>query len=534
MSHDAGVAGVDGASGLLVYVPGLSARDRSGELLLRLAADLGPGWQLRVWHHRLTPVSSERLEDVAHRLAVQVRTWAGDNGTGPPVENVVLVGHSIGGLLVRHAFLLDAGFAGGSPPPFPWTSRVRRLALLAAPNAGFRTSRLPLWLRLPYAVAAAVGRLTAEDLQAGSPYLTELRLRWVDAFRGTSPPTVVVQVLGDRDTLVSRADSLDVEYMAQAMRIDVPGADHASLVDVDEHPDRYPLLRRAVLGPLDDVVRLREVPPSSHPVAVVLHGIRTSRYATWVADLAAQLTAAPDAAGRRLVVQTPTYGWFSGLDFALPFSRSRNLRTFLEWYGRLHLEYAGGDRYFAGHSNGTYLLGRALEAVPAMYFHRVYLAGSVLPRDYPWAQVIRRGQVRQSVLNDRATCDQPVGWLGAALRGLGMRDVGTAGVHGFDDHAVQLLQHRCAYPGGHGAALEPVTLPHVADYLLTGDPGKDPGARSPYWFEFVGRLAGVLSAPVAVAGTVTLVRWPARRGGRLRLAVTSAAATLAWAIGRSA
>ncbi|MCZ2857809.1 esterase/lipase family protein [Blastococcus sp. VKM Ac-2987] len=521
--------------GLLVYVPGLGA-DRSAEFLRRLGADLGPGWQVRAWPHGLTPLSSQRMEDVAHRLAVQVRTWAGDNGVDRPVERILLVGHSIGGLLVRHAFLIDAGLAGGHPARYPWTAKVERIALLAAPNAGFRAHRLPLRLRLPYTVAAGMRRLTAEDLHAGSPYLTELRLRWVNAFRGESPPAVVVvQVLGDRDDLVTRDDSLDIEYMAGAMRIDVPGADHASVVDVDadESPDRYGILHHALRGDLDHE-RLLAQKPSNAPVVIVLHGIRTSRYTNWVGQLSSELTARPATPDRPTpIVWAPSYGYFSAVDFALPFTRSRNLRRFLEWYGRVHVTH-GSVRHFAGHSNGTYLLGRALEAVPAMYFDRIYLAGSVLPREYPWTRITDRQQVKKLVLHDRATHDVPVGWLCAALRGLGMRDVGTAGVNGFDDRPALVVEQPGAYRGGHGAALEPRVLPHVTAYLLDGSTDDEQDGASPYWFGLVGRLAGATAAPLAVGCTVALARWVAPRGSRPRLAVAALGAGLAWAIGRAA
>ncbi|MGY1724732.1 esterase/lipase family protein [Blastococcus sp. SYSU DS0533] len=534
MSTDTAPPGSDAAIGLLVYVPGLATASRSAELLRQVGADLGPGWQVRVWPHGLTPLGSQRMEDAAHRLAVQVRTWAGDNGAGRPVDRILLVGHSLGGLLVRHAFLLDAGLAGAGSAAHPWTSKVARMVLLAAPNAGFRTSRLPLVMRGPYALAAAVGRLTAEDLQWGSPYLTELRLRWVNAFRTPAPPAVlVVQVLGDRDDLVTREDSLDIEYMAGAMRIDVPGADHSSLVDVTDDPERYGILRHALLGELDTEL-LRAEDTSDAPVYVVLHGIRTSRYATWVGELTSRLSRPVAEPGSRPpVVWAPSYGYFSAIDFALPFTRSRNLRRFLEWYGQVHVVHHGSPRHFTGHSNGTYLLGRALVAVPALYFDRIYLAGSVLPREYPWTEVVGRGQVTDLVLNDRATHDMPVGWLCAALRGLGMRDVGTAGVDGFDDRPARVVEQPGAYRGNHGAALQPDVLPHVSDFLVDGRRGPDPGGVSPYWFGLVGRLAGLLSAPMAVGGAVLLARWARPWGGRSRVAAASVGVAVAWAIGRA-
>jgi hypothetical protein len=49
--------------------------------------------------------------------------------------------------------------------------------------------------------------------------------------------------------------------------------------------------------------------------------------------------------------------------------------------------------YFLGHSNGTYMLGRCLEKVPSMRFRRIYLAGSVLSKEYSWNGVFDNKQV---------------------------------------------------------------------------------------------------------------------------------------------
>ncbi|TFV86527.1 hypothetical protein E4P40_12870, partial [Blastococcus sp. CT_GayMR20] len=288
------------------------------------------------------------MEDVARRLAVQIRTWAGDNGIGEPVDRVVLVGHSVGGLLVRQAFLLDADRmrSGEDRKPYAWTTKVSRITLLAAPNAGFDSRRLPLWLRIPFSVAAAVRSLTVEQLQKGSAFITELRLRWVDAFRRTDwPRPVVVQVLGDHDDLVFAEDSVDIVYMHGATQMEVPGARHGDLADLDSATDvgeRFGLLWCALFGSFDSG-RLAARDPLPGPAFMILHGIRTRSYAGWVGQLSDGLTAGP---GPAPAVFAPSYGFFSAIDFALPFSRSRNLRHFLHWYGQLHVEYE--EKSFAG------------------------------------------------------------------------------------------------------------------------------------------------------------------------------------------
>ncbi len=510
---------------LLVYVPGLgSKRRRYAELLRLLADELGAGWRVEVFEHRLQPWSIEPMGDAAHRLAVQVRTWAGDNGAAGPVEEVLLVGHSIGGLLVRHAYLLDAGHTDErGRGTYAWTGKVRRIVLLAAPNAGFRTARMPRWRRAAFAVAAVWRQFTVEELQAGSPYITELRLRWVHAFRTMLTRPSVVQVLGDSDALVARGDSLDVEYMANATRIDVPGATHGSLVDVTSAADpgeRWAVLRRAVFENLDD--GLNEVYPTGKPVYFLLHGIRAGRYANWVGQLTRQLTEPePDA-----VVYSPSYGYLTAVEFAIPFTRSRNLRRFLDWYSWLYVTHGPEHLRFAGHSNGTYLIGQALRRVPAMRFERVYLAGSVLPREYPWSSVV--DQVTGVVHSDRATADWPVGWLCSALRGLGMRDVGTGGFTGFDQVSTKLVEHDQAVAGGHGAALiGEQRLAEVAAFLRDGASDGEPAAAPKTWFAVVSRVAGVIAKPLLIGAVMAAAVWVATADTWTERAVRAGALLLA-------
>jgi hypothetical protein len=135
-----------------------------------------------------------------------------------------------------------------------------------------------------------------------------------------------------------------------------------------------------------------------------------------------------------------------------------------------------------------------------MRFDRVFLAGSVLPAEYPWRTRVQDGQVGH-LRNDRAARDVPVGILCAGLRGLGMRDVGTGGVEGFylyDDDAKTEVYY---YPGGHSAALTHDNLPRLARYVLEGALEKPPQlVRTPSaGFGIVSRLAAPLFFVLALA-----------------------------------
>lgn len=155
-----------------------------------------------------------------------------------------------------------------------------------------------------------------------------------------------------------------------------------------------------------------------------MHGIRAGAYG-WVTDMRRLLS---ETATWRVV--TPTYRYFSALAFAFPVSLHRKVRWFLDQYSREVAAHPPARFHFVGHSNGTYLLGRSLAQVQAVQFDRVYLAGSVLPGDYPWHDHLagHAGQPRIGVIrSDRGRRDLPVALLAKGLRGLWMRDIGDGG-----------------------------------------------------------------------------------------------------------
>lgn len=351
----------------------------------------------------------------------------------------------------------------------------------------------------------------------------------------SDPRPIVVQVLGDRDDIVDRDDSLDVEFMENATRVDVPGAAHGDLVDLGSAHDpneRYAILHHAVreMDRACDRKRLDYTgPQSTAPVYFLLHGIRAGKYENWVGGLARELANREQHA----VVHSPSYGYFSAAEFALPFTRSRNLRNFLDWYSRLYVTHHAASFNFAGHSNGTYMLGQALLNVPAIHFDRVYLAGSVLPREYPWSKIVDRNQVCK-IHSDRASQDWPVGWLCAALRGVGMRDVGTSGFDGFDQAVPELSEHMYSFHGNHGAALTGRNrLQEVAAFLHSGACDSDPHCEPSELFKAIGRIASVSSMPLLACGLVKAAAWASRSNAPKRISVLVAAGLAAWGLGRA-
>ncbi len=521
-----------------------STPEGSQPLRDRLLEDLGPGWDHQYWQHGQRPWSRGGISDIVRRLMGHVAAWrqtAADEGR--PYTDIILVGHSIGGIIARDAWLtarddVDApdGEAGAD-----WSLAVRRLVLLAAPNAGFDPRRLPLLGRVLFAVLRPFLTLVAEDLRRGSPYITGLRIRWVRRFRGAHDLPGVVQVLGGHDHLVHDDDSRDILYMAGSVLVRISTARHGNLPMVMSTDEWYPWARRAVMGEFSG----EETAPgevSDKRVVMLLHGIRAGSYRSWVSEMASVISAMPNPP----VIRTPSYGYLSAIGFALPFVRGAQARRFLDWYSELHVAHPAELISFAGHSNGTYILGRALLDVPSMRFARIYLAGSVLPRTYPWGVVFRRHQVLGPgvdgvgmVHSDRGRTDVPVAVLCSMLRGAGARKLGTGGFDGFDDSVDGLVQDAGWFPGGHGSPLAGEDRQKwVAGFLSGAKPvcaqGGAPPNAPPTWLRYLSRLGGTLAPGIAVAALFGVVWWLASGQFLVRLVALVLAAYLVWAFASSA
>ena len=512
---------------LYVYVPGLMGGVEGFQPVVdRLEEDESWDGRYLPFDSRIRLWTRRRFADAATELARYVETqWSG--------EDVVLMGHSLGGLVVRHAYLQGLG-EYGPEVRHEWAGCVRRLVLFAAPNRGISRERLK---RRHHAAVRAVGTfwpLSLLDIRAGAPFVTDLRIRWMRTFarledEGRDP--YVVQLLGQQDSLVVQKDSLDVEQMRKAAHVTVPSATHGSVVRA-EGPDselRYAKIREAVLGeprPTEPPDRL-PADEAARPVVFLLHGIRAGTD-DWVSRAKDKLARREE----RPVVRTPSYGYFSALSFALPFARAGNVRVLLDAYGEERAQRPRAPFHFVGHSNGTYVLGKALRTVGAVSFENVYLAGSVLPPRYPWRERFESGQVTR-LRNDRAAKDVPVGIICPAICGRG-NDIGPGGVTGFlDDH--ERKREVRYFAGGHGAALaDDQNLDGVVEYALTGAATEPdvlvPGSKG---FAFAGRLARLAVPVAALVGLFFLGKWLTHPFSVRRLIAVVVAAIVAYVVGKT-
>lgn len=460
---------------LVVYVPGISMAVSQWEPLvskLRHEPDFTDTiW--KGWDHGIGLFCTRSLMSKAAELcAVIDAEWRLAGG----FDEVILVGHSIGGILVRLSYLLASGCYRGEPAS-DWATRVPRIVLLAGVNRGLDQSkwRIRFYDLLTRFLGVFIpGRFMAQELISGSESITDLRLSWINYMRSLPPEQRpgVVQVLGTKDSLVTRRDSVDLEQFPNASHISVPGVNHRQLPLLQDGPSpdmRYRFFRDAVLG---HAIPGRDPPlvaERQNHIVFVLHGIRAANRG-WVQALEERVKASlPNSK-----VITPSYGYLSALEFAIPFLHRRPIRAFQQLYSDSVVENPGASFDFVGHSNGTYVLGQSLRALSAMKFDHVVLAGSVLPRDFEWRKLMSGNEPQVKVLrNDCANADWPVGFLCSGLTGLWRRDVGTGGYEGFHHDDQRVFQY-WFHEGGHGAALDDENLTSIANFLISGNESSKP------------------------------------------------------------
>lgn len=435
--------------GLIVVVHGWTCRAEDMRLVAEAARGVFPQHAIRMWEYDASRFSNEDPEGLAIRLGKEI----GDRHKEVGGE-IILIGHSLGGLLLRRAYIDGTTNSDG------WYTSVSRIVLLAAPNRGTRAiyrSRF-LWVADMLARSYRAGRLIRSTYR-GSPFVVNLRLDWLERFRDLNNPPLVAQVLGGDDGVVSAHDSRDVLQFPTAVERLVPGIDHASII---EHDDGIHALTEVLALERDTTHVARDArnvskKPERVFKALLLHGIRD--YAERFDELQGKVEDAARAKGLEPIVRSPRYEYFSALQFITPLFRRLKIYEFADVYAELRAtEPADAPIHFAGHSFGTYLLVKSLQDYSKMRFDRVYLAGSVVEEAFEWEELTGEGAGWQwgFIRNDTALNDWPVGFLCSGLHGLRLADsIGTGGFNGFTrglTAANSIQNHHL--PGGHGHAFD--------------------------------------------------------------------------------
>lgn len=204
---------------------------------------------------------------------------------------------------------------------------------------------------------------------------------------------------------------------------------------LDTAPDGRFSSAREFADALRAVVPAASQPPPLSGVVAVLHGIRT--HAAWTRAFA---EVAEDS-GLHPRADRWNFGYFSVLRFLSPWSRHAKVRWFRSVYAS---EFPTANSSvelpsIVAHSFGSYLLGYALLRYPFLRFDKVLLCGSILPRSFPWTQLIERGQV-QSVRNEYGSED-----LWTRLAAWFVPGTGSSGIHGFEAQHARFEQVRFSY-----------------------------------------------------------------------------------------
>ena len=393
------------------------------------------------------------LDVVADLLALIDEAWAARCVTRPAgYDRIVLVGQSMGGLYARKVYVAACGqhpmapldpelkkaYAWGGnelTTPRPWTPAVERIVLLAAMNRGFSISHhLSVPNAIIWSAGVAVGSLftllsgrrpTVFAARRGSPFTTQLRVQWLRMMNraereGEPGSAMTIQLLGTVDDMVSPEDSIDLVAGKDFIYIDVPLSDHRNVSTMDDTPAgtaRSERFLRAITNtraqlsdleaaPADDLLMPEE---DVTDVVFVIHGIRDKGY--WTHRIAREVMRQAKGSkverngqlrDRIVTSETSTYGYFPMLSFLWPRRRRAKVEWLMDQYAESLAKYPNAEFMYVGHSNGTYLLARALKLYPSCRFTNVVFAGSVVRRKFEWNRYIRADQV-ENVLNFVAT-----------------------------------------------------------------------------------------------------------------------------------
>jgi predicted esterase len=153
----------------------------------------------------LGPFSRVPIEKIVDKLMTEMRQhWdkrqapAASSGNSRRYTAITLVGHSLGGVLVRKIAILAYGETPGTPfepafaafrQPSPLAPAIKRIIMLAGLSRGWTTSSAGNWLTtFLWGVLEIYGEMTAWitgtpytvfAVRRGAPFLVQTRLQWL-------------------------------------------------------------------------------------------------------------------------------------------------------------------------------------------------------------------------------------------------------------------------------------------------------------------------------------------------------------------
>lgn len=496
---------VEGHRRLVVLVHGLPGRSQF-ESAIALAREALPDSDLLVFDYDSRILSNASPYAIANKMERQIH----EAHTAYKYSEIVLVGHSMGGMLLRKAFVWGSGLEEdregfGLHGARDWVSQVSRFVSLASINRGWSIDPRPnnmgffryvsIWVGERLARFSQSGQLGLA-LQRGSPFVSDTRVQWIALNRGmTSTPAKALQsihLLGDRDDIVSRDDSMDLLVAKDTIFVTLQDTGHweigsalnggSSKADQDRR-EKIRLALRGEIDRLDPDKTVTLVEDSSvERIVYVMHGIRD--YGEWTDTLRSMIQREAVAEGAKLAVVNPKYGHFPMLPFLLYWDRQKKVRQFMDEYTENRVRFPNTDTFdYVGHSNGTYILASMLQNYATPQVDRVYFAGSVVPKHYPWRELADRGRVKH-VANVVAAGDWVVALFPRFFEQIadwrevqpvrGLLDIGSGGFRGFQDakDAKGRIQNVQFAEGAHGTGVDSTNekkLHAIARYVVSGD-----------------------------------------------------------------
>jgi pimeloyl-ACP methyl ester carboxylesterase len=454
-------------------------------------------------------------------------------------NDIVLIGHSMGALLARKVYLLagpesaEARFEDSAGELLaeerPWFRKVSRIILFAGMNRGWTLTHHLHFFRF---VGWWISSFGADTLMAfskdrwqpmimnirqGAPFLIELRLQWLALLKKngslqtaslktqTRDLALTIQMLGTIDDKVAPADNIDLATGRDFVYLDVGFSGHANVIKLDDSEAgraRRKVFERALCDsptslksrrvlPTDDVTRHSN--ESVTNVVFVMHGIRDTGY--WTQKVARKVEEIGGHPPKIYASETSSYGYFAMLSFLLPSQRRKKVQWLMDQYVEARSLYPNARFSYVGHSNGTYLVAKALVDYPSCRFDRIVFAGSVVRTDYDWGRHIAGGRV-EAVLNYVATADWIVAVLPGAWEMVNLQDLGSAGHNGFKELHPKIFQTRFVR-GGHSCAREEDNWTDIAKFIVAEVPQQEPnrltvqtqnrivvafGRTAPFWW----------------------------------------------------
>jgi hypothetical protein len=330
-----------------------------------------------------------------------------------------------------------------------------------------------------------------------------------------------VQLLGTNDDVVNPTDDIDLFTGRDFFYLEVPGSGHTNILEVRDTTERVQgrnvgelrrqILNLAITGSPAELAKRQLAPdwmfgddrpltedPSVSNVVFIIHGIRD--YGFWTQKIGREIRKLAQQSGLHVRIINPSYGYFPILPFLLPRVRGEKTEWLMDKYVEARCLYPRARISYVGHSNGTYMLARAVEEMPLLEFDRVLFAGSIVRRSYPWAGVIGRGV--KELLNLVATNDRVVAFVPKGLQPLRIFDLGSAGHDGFRDSVVTNSKY---VVGEHSAGIGEQVWEDIAKFIVAGqkpDTDKDVAfAKRRNWNAL---LLGTIATPVLLLAALVI------------------------------